>query len=1217
MDVNEARALLSTMTDQQRGDLVQRLSAFQEGADEKETPDTFDKIQAGWASMGRASGTMSRTLTDIVKEHFANKIVSDVSNDIANDAAPKDEFQKALDKESMAAAHKYASEVKDAELDGYKLEKKMLMLNEYKDVWGTEHQESIPFLIGQYSNYLLDETTLIPLPAAKVGGGFIASQVTKAGLKDAAIAATSGAAVVGYDNAAWQLFEKGEIDLNELQMWITGGATMVPLITIGGKKMASWIGSKIKSGTPVNPNEVGDALNKYLTNPKHDRHVDSFMQNLAANRQTIIPKLADKINSMIKPATYKTLREFIDESLIVKPLSKKEKAKARRRIETAEVEDPHLMARKYAESLLAREESEILNAKTTAIAKKKSDEMDKAWKDRAKELDEVRKMEAESIAEIKALSKETDQMLTKGRRNIVSLNKEAVKLRSQLRDSSDPMDEYLERRIDEIQDQIEDILQNTGIPAKEIQKVLNTTHQGGWAQNMVINHFGMGVAGGAIGGATTDSPEGAAMGFLMGLGASVALMRAVPKAKNPHEALLRITADDTILGSVLDRSVHRPTTILNSFGAWGRKFADDIGMAEINMNMMTGRANEVFARIYKPVKDANLGKEFIRAMQGIEDATSMEVRKAVNNVRQNIFWPILDSAHTRGIITKEEALAMKNSKTYWPRVYNQMFLQSKEGQDLWVKKFSEIGTKKKETLMSMIDSIMGTGIDDAKRFKSLMYNARTQRYHVDEAFARELYRRRSKDAITLRSTHLENKRKINLAEEDFLNEFMISDPEQTMLVYTHDAYKRIAFADKFGARDEGAKKFLDYLAEKGMRKEHEYVKDLYYGAVGSENSALIRAQTQISDAERNLLGSVNAFETLKLTAAQVLNTTQATVNGLTYASKYGGGRALSSYMKGLKASFTGEGQSFARRTGAAIETTFMQLLSDSNVHATITSAFGKGEFTGGMSVLNRITNPSKFLETIGFVRIEKFQRTLAANMGRAFIDDLLESRQALMGKPLNARSTKQLAKLNSGLKEMNINPLMSNKEIYGNRNILDAAAQTFSNTINHTNSIEKLPLSWRGPYARTFLKFKSFAFHQGAFINDHVIRPALKGNIKPLIAYLGVGGGLGMGPDEIRRMIRSDDSKLSGTERYLRGLTSIGGAGLIWDGAITFATNPTARNTWGFVGGPAVSDVHKLTEGAYQSFKKNDPRYMAERVFSTIGGSWPGKVEISNILGGK
>jgi hypothetical protein len=634
------------------------------------------------------------------------------------------------------------------------------------------------------------------------------------------------------------------------------------------------------------------------------------------------------------------------------------------------------------------------------------------------------------------------------------------------------------------------------------------------------------------------------------------------------------------------------------------------------MNMMAGKANVLFERALKPVKELNLGPQFIRAMQGVERLASQpkEIQDAVRETRR-IMNSVLKAAEFHGVITKAQKRAMMADKSYWPRVYNQMFLNSKEGQELWIKKFSDEGHSNKKVLEKMVESITGKGFDQRQHFEQIMRNPKTGKYHISADFAKELYRQRSKDSITNRATHLEHKRKIHLEEEDFLNEFMIEDPSKTMANYFHDSYKRIAFAKEFGANDEVANKFMDHLVKEGKEMEHEYFKDLYYAAVGSEHSSIIKNQVRMSETERNILGSVNAFETLKLTAAQVLNLTQATVNGITYANKLGHAKVLPAYVDGLKSIFSKEGREFAMQSGAAVETTFMQLVAEANSHATIMSALGKTEFKGALAPLDWLNNPSKFLKGIGFIELEKWQRTLASNMGKSFAKDLIAKRAKLEGMTPQPKTLQKIKEINKSLDELNIPSSLSADEIMADIHHLDRAAQTFSNKVNHTNSIDQLPLAWRGPYARTFLKFKSFAFHQAAFIQDNVMQPALNGNLKPLIAYLGVGG-LGMSTDEIRRMIRSDDKKLTMTERYLRGLTAVGGAGIMWDGAINFATNPSAASAWSFIGRPAVGDVHKVTTGAYEAFTKSDPRALAGDVYSTIGGSYPFKNDLKNLITG-
>jgi hypothetical protein len=801
---------------------------------------------------------------------------------------------------------------------------------------------------------------------------------------------------------------------------------------------------------------------------------------------------------------------------------------------------------------------------------------------------------------------------------------------------------HLERVIDDVRDQVDQLVKETGIPPKDLEKALSETISrtfpnelmdgivemnagfnplkaaAGVANPALAQGMGSTLVGATVGGAIGDGPEGAWMGALAGLTMGVSLMKAGKGSM--HAGAKNLFGNKTAMQNSLNRLVNRPLTMLRAMGPQGRAIAKRFELADLHMNQWVGQATYRFQQIYQHVANNNLDEHFVKVMQGVEPAVDAKVQRAVDGTR-GLMKKVVERATHVGVLTRKQADEMLAKKDFWPRVYNQLYLLSKEGEDNWMKKFTGMGEKSldKETIESMSEAILGRRFTDVERNAHVIKNMENGTYSLSREWAKKLYNARAKDTISQRSTHLENRRKIHLKEQDFLNEFLVQDPQKAMMMYLHDTNKRIAFAEQFGAKDEVAVAFMKDLDKSGKKMEMEYMRDLYYGAVGSENSSIIQAQTKLSSIERNLLGSVNAFETLKLSAAQILQVTQATVNGMTYMSKHGGGGALKAYYKGLKEAFSKEGREFAFKTGAAVETTFMQLVAEASTHSTISSAFGKHQFTGaGSGILNRINNPSEFLKTIGFIYLEKGQRVLAANMGKNWIDDILKQRSALQALPVEklvGKNRNKLKEFNRTLNELSIPPSMTEKQIRETPDLLDRAAQAFSNTINHTNSIEKLPLGWRGPYARTFLKFKSFAFHQSAFIADNVITPALRGNLKPLMAYAGVGS-TGMAPDQLRRMLKSDDKKLTMTSRYLRGLTAIGGAGIVWDGAINFATNKNAGQTWSFVGGPAVGDMHKLVGAYHEAFTKREPRHFAAEMFSTIAGSYPAKKEIKDMIGG-
>ena len=1298
MNQEDRRKAIESMTPEERVQLKSGLLATMEGRGLKEEPGMIDKMQAGYASLPSPSRVMHTALMDWKSEFMADKLIASAAENLENNPPdPNDPIAMMAAMEGMDMAQEYAKNIKSSEMNKLKQEKTLLGIAEYGDIWGTTYAESAPHMIAAFSNYVIDPTTLIPIPGAGAsmnvvkGGAQIAkgAAVTAKGIGTATASSMTGGMLVGMDNAAWQLFDKGEIDYDELQMWTAGGAAFIPLITLGGKKMTSWLSSRRRTGEKTTPQEVKDALNKFI-DPKElgDKYGQTqeamlFLQNLSKNKDQIAVNLSKKINENIIPHAYDNMGQYLDEvfdmatdaSITVgakgqikithpklteankarrnqvkqskhepRPFDRKTVAETPASV-LSRVADQRLYARELAKAILATEEHGIFNAKNGIIAKKLLDESDKAWKMRRDQLGELERIteQAYKLAEeeadriMKAVGpahkkaaaemRRIEAVVKAGRRELTAAENMTVARSRDL----DAYTMHLEEVIDDVRIQVQNLIEETGIDPKIIQDGLSATintppssdlisavmkSQAGYANQQMVQGAGMAVGGAMAGGAIGDGPESAFLGALAGLTMGVTLLKA-GKGEGLGTGIRNIVSDKTALKSSLNRLVNRPLTMLKAMGPQGKVIAEKFKVADLNMNRWVGQATYKFSQVYQHVANNKLDEHFVKVMQGVEKAQDAGVQKAVDGTRA-MMASILDRAVRVGVITPEAAKAMKARKDYWPRVYNQLYLLSKQGEDNWMKKFTEKGTDR-ETIESMSEAILGKRFSEVEKNKHMIKNMEDGTYSLSREWAKKLYNKRAQDTISQRSTHLENTRKIHLKEQDFLNEFLLQDPQKAMMMYIHDTNKRIAFAKEFGAKDELAVAFMKDLDKNGQRMEMEYMRDLYYGAVGSENSSIIQAQTKLSSMERNILGSVNAFETLKLSAAQVLQVTQATVNGMTYMSKHGGGNALKNYYKGLKESFSKEGREFAMKTGASVETTFMQLVAEASTHSTISSAFGKHHFDGPAgAILNKLNNPSEFLSAIGFIYLEKGQRVLAANMGKNWIEDLVKRRTVLQQIPEKTRTKaqlKEIKKINKTFSELSMPPSMTEKQLRESPEILERAAQAFSNTINHTNSIEKLPLGWRGPYARTFLKFKSFAYHQSAFLNDHVINPAIRGELRPLMAYLGVGA-TGMAPDEFRRFLKSDDKKLTNTSRYLRALTAIGGAGIVWDGAINFATNKNAGQTWSFVGGPAVGDMHKIVGSYHDAFKKRDPRAFLGDMFSTVSGSYPGKKPLVDLIKG-
>ena len=67
----------------------------------------------------------------------------------------------------------------------------------------------------------------------------------------------------------------------------------------------------------------------------------------------------------------------------------------------------------------------------------------------------------------------------------------------------------------------------------------------------------------------------------------------------------------------------------------------------------------------------------------------------------------------------------------------------------------------------------------------------------------------------------------------------------------------------------------------------------------------------------------------------------------------------------------------------------MSMITEGAANSTVLGAFGKSEFTGAMSWLNTLNNPSTFLKNTGFMRVEVFQRRLSANQVKPLFEDAM------------------------------------------------------------------------------------------------------------------------------------------------------------------------------------------------------------------------------------
>jgi hypothetical protein len=722
-----------------------------------------------------------------------------------------------------------------------------------------------------------------------------------------------------------------------------------------------------------------------------------------------------------------------------------------------------------------------------------------------------------------------------------------------------------------------------------IENVVNHMNQGGGVSPVLLHHMastGIGATAGAI----ADGKEGAMVGAGIGLAAPTAIRHLVAR---PIKAIGQWSKHDAAGAFAKGKFLSSPTAALKRVGPAGRKLADMLDRFNENVDMRIGEKLYDFEKSF-----GHLNRKAMNRVRGLldhtlhpKDATHAE-KAAATKLRKELN-SVLDDAVDAGIITRKSADKFKikaREKGYFPRLYNTEYLGSKAGKEAWVEAWTKFAEKDEKKMLSALESIIG----DKDIVSDVM--KRTGGKMTRENALTLLRIMRNKSSHHGRSAHLEHARKLDENAEEILRPFLIDDPWAILAKYYDDVYRRIEGSKVFGEQvvgkkgvpvwntDAKAEKLFSDILSSGDDDMYKLARDVFYTTMGDPKSTIVDKYIQLGDMEGRILRGAGGFETgAKLGLAQTANMFQATVNGMTRLLNVSGNplRALQLYSHGLVRSLGKEGREFSQRIGASIETTLMEAAGEA-------SHMGKfGE---------------KTLKYTGFIAAEKYQRILGSNIGKAYAESLAARYRKIQAGTMKGWRAKRV------LKQMKELGLPTDRPI--NSVDIDRAGLRFSNEINFRNTPDKLPMAWQTPYGKLFTKFKSFSFHQARFAKNNVIKPLLKGNPLPLVWYTAPAAGLGMGIDEVRRTVKGDDRELSMTERYLRGLTMIGGMGILQDTISSFYRGP--EQGIANAAGPFIGDVARIGTGTIQA-ASGDPEKLLESVMRTF--VFPGQEALMDQIG--
>ena len=1189
---------LASMPGQEKDMLRRMLLGKQIGTGDIERATAFEKAAYGYQKSPYTIQKVGAWAQDKRNEYLIEKKIEDDEGKRLVDLMASDPAFYAATEKSVEDVHARWRRSLGANMATLKYNTDKHVMETYPKIWGTHMEDDLGVIIPNIAKFAVDPTTLLPLGA---------------GIRAAALV---GGTIAAYDVAFHQLYEQGAIDGEELFLFTMLGAIATPLVAVGGRRVAHWVAGKLRKGEKVTSEELSEMLMLEHQKPANDTiNVPPAAGQVAKQ----LGKPAPKGGMEVPPGGVKGPQKLLEHQ---KKLPAPDWEKTQRFM--------NMNVKELAQEINRvshKSQADIVHPPT----KKQMDDINNAYADMQKALpDDAPKARRDPATGQFKLSKDRYGHYTVP--SIKSLfqgftDKQAQALRTKagkkyLRKEVEDLKKLKKGEIERLgarlgRDQAANAQlvkqMNNEITPDHIMKLMNTAGQGGFAEGILVQHIAGALVGGATGLAIGDTELGF-LGLIAGGFAPIWMPKLWGGVGRLDETWLskrwRMNSDSA-------KHFTSPETFIRAIPGVGDKIADrlhDFGIYKSRIQALSLHAVENLIRSLPATKVA----AFIHVMQTGARTTDKQVKEATDATRK-MFQEFNRLARSHKIINKEKFKALRDSKNYWPRIYNHQFLETKEGHMAFINLLTKEGFREPGQGERILGSLLRTDKGGIPTFKMRKNADGTVVHILSKEQADKIMLRRVKVATNKRSTHLDHERKLKVSDEKVLQRFMIQDPLTVITEYGHDVATRLSSAKHFGPNEEVLKTLANSAWGKNIRnqKDLDYILDTFYTALGDSKAASVAKQINLSDATRHMLGSVNSFETLKLSLAQILNMTQATVNGMTFASKHGAGTAVRTYTKAMRDVFTKEGQDFAARSGAALETTIMGMITEHSANATVLGFMGKSEFRGSMSFLNTLNNPSKFLKHTGFMRIEKFQRNVAANQGKAMFEEAMEKYAAASsGKFTGAQGKRMKAKAvaiakDLGMKEENLIARSPEQT----QAVLEIAGLEFSNRINHTNNFDRLPASWRGPYARVALKFKSFMFHQGAFIKDNVLAPAHKflktggqeGSLTPIAAYVGVGTPMGMSSDQIRRMLASDDRELTNTQRMLRGISAVGAAGLALDAAVLFTTNPYSGSAYGLMGGPALSSMFGASRAIIDSTMGLSGKPAIRQAIKDVGGGVPGK----------
>jgi hypothetical protein len=344
-------------------------------------------------------------------------------------------------------------------------------------------------------------------------------------------------------------------------------------------------------------------------------------------------------------------------------------------------------------------------------------------------------------------------------------------------------------------------------------------------------------------------------------------------------------------------------------------------------------------------------------------------------------------------------------------------------------------------------------------------------------------------------------------------------------------------------------------------------------AAGAIAVNMLGFEKQNNAALRAFLREVKGFESLKLGTAFVSNAPQGIVNSWLRSG------SLKSAGKGLMGLFTKEGQEFARRAGIG------SAAVDEYINRSLGAATGgkaKGFFPKISGFMLEKLTP--------FKQSEMANRTIAANAGRAYLQDTLVP--MFRRNPGDPRVLKELRLFGLDPKKVLEQGGLTDQQLLTAANVFSQRRTQF------TNDALSMPILSQDPLGRLIYMFKTFSFQQSKLLKEAA---EVHGKL-PTAARLGVvATTVGIPVAKLRSLLSArfatEEQKGTWATEFLGGLAAVGGLGLLSD--LAASSKFGKAGAIGSIMGPVAQDLGEAAVAAHD-IATGEPMKAMEQVIRRV-----------------